>query len=160
MFLALSERIFCQVLWDGRRSQEIYLVKLNSKEFTISCERFNYHFVKKKKSVCQKHHHYNKVYLSCNFNSRHIIEILSANNFTIIKRCMINTNYRIKPLFLVKLCCFQKIIQIIDLFLRRKIINVLIIILKSNVLLQQNFHFLWYKQKISMLTITVACCHR
>ena len=44
---------------------------------------------------------------------------------------MININYRFKPLFLVKLCHFQKLFQIIDFFFKRKIVNVIIIILKS-----------------------------
>ena len=44
---------------------------------------------------------------------------------------MININYRFKPLFLIKLRNFQKLIQIIDFFFIRKIVNVAIII-KSN----------------------------
>ena len=72
-----------------------------------------------------------KSQLSSNYNSRHKIKILSTNNLTIIKCCMININYRFKPLFFIKLCHFQKFIQIIDFFFRRKIGNVVIII-KSN----------------------------
>ena len=73
-----------------------------------------------------------KSYLTSNFYPRREIKILSSNNLDIIKRCMINTNRRLKPLFLVKLGCFQKFIQIIDLFSQRKIVSVVIIILKSN----------------------------
>ena len=128
-------------------------MELNSKEFTVSCERSNCHFVKKIKNkknqsvISQKIIIIIKSYLSSTCNPRHKIKIHSTNNLTIIKCCIVNTNYRIKPLFLVKLRRFQKIIQIIDLFFRRKIINVVMIIVKSNsffqsLLLQQNLHFL------------------
>ena len=73
-----------------------------------------------------------KSQLSSNYNSRHKIKILSTNNLTIIKRCMINISYRFKRLFLINLCHFLKLIQIIDFFFRKKIFNVVIIILKLN----------------------------
>ena len=89
-----------------------------------------------------------KSYLSSNFNLRHKIKILSTNNLAIIKRCMININYRFKPLFLVKLRHFQKIIQMIDFFFRRKTINVVIIMLKSNFIFYNKIFIFCDRNKI------------